>query len=120
MGAGMGENRGAREKERSFAERGSANNSDEVVRDSDNKPVKTKDGGYVRADKRDRSNEDSGAPEVLNKENETPEEAEASGRKGSSSRSFSDRRKTRLAINRNNASVSTGTKKHRSGLNISK
>lgn len=87
---------------------------DDVVRDGSGRPVKAEPLTQQRHHENIHK-DDGDLP--LNDENLTPEEAEASGR-GSARRSFSDRRKSRLTINRTNPSLAIGNKKYRGGVNV--
>ena len=84
-----------------------------VVTDSRGKPVKAEPYSRERHEREIHKDEP-----VLNEDNLTPEEAEAQ-RRGQGRTPFSDKRKSRLHINRKNPSVAVGTKRHRTGVAIS-
>ena len=90
---------------------------DNPVRDSSGRPVQSKP---VTRERTEKETHDDGPDPVLNEDNLTPEEAEDAGKggKGNGRKTFSDKRKTRLTIQRTNPSIAVGTKQYRSGVGV--
>ncbi len=89
---------------------------------SGGKEVGDGNGGSVRAGPKEHGGENSEVTQEKEAESEnlTVEEAKDEGKVSSSTTNSAISRKSRLTINRTNPSVSVGTKKYRSGLNIPK
>lgn len=106
-----------------FIKQRAAEREDEAVRDNHGKAVRDASGKAVtspsvsREEHDDRVHEDDSS-QVADDANLTEEEAEDEGLVRANNRPF--KYKSRLLIERTNPSVSVGTKKHRTGLNIPK